>query len=214
MAVRTIRPVDIAPLEALLGTPPNLTPCLSTALQSFSSDHILQYAVVHAVYQYPTVELLGFLEDRIAGRKALEICAGHGHIGKALGIHSTDSYLHLRPDIRAMYEAMRQPIIHPPARVEKLEAIEAVKKHEPEVVIGCWASHLSDATGGGSPHGVVEDELWAQPSVQTYIHVGCVSTHSRKPLLKLPHEELFEPWLVSRAFKPSENVIYIWEKHR
>jgi hypothetical protein len=39
-----------------------------------------------------TVELVAWLHDRIAGRKAIEIGAGMGDLGYHLGIPQTDSY--------------------------------------------------------------------------------------------------------------------------
>ncbi|HEY3283412.1 MAG TPA: hypothetical protein VGN26_14180 [Armatimonadota bacterium] len=44
------------------------------------------------MYQFPTRELVLWLQELIRGRRAIEIGAGNGWLGWHLGIPMTDSY--------------------------------------------------------------------------------------------------------------------------
>lgn len=181
-------------------------------LHAVSLVEIQVWCVRNAVYQIPTLELIQWLRPKIAGKKAIEICAGKGFFGKAFEIPTTDSFMQMRPDIRAYYAALRTPVIEPPPHVEKLEAMEAVRKYEPEVVIASWATQLwkSKADKNASVHGVDEDALLDFPSVKTYIHIGNEGVHGDKRILRRPHKRERHPFLVSRAHDQTANIIYTW----
>ncbi|MBO4499190.1 MAG: hypothetical protein J5732_02925 [Bacteroidaceae bacterium] len=90
------------------------------------------------LYTFPTQELIDFLRQEIDDdpayepHSAIEICAGTGWIGRALGIPITDSHIQERPDIRDTYIIQGAiPIIYP-ADVENLDALAAVRKYHPE----------------------------------------------------------------------------------
>lgn len=75
------------------------------------------WCVRRGFYCLPTVELIDWLRERIAGESAIEIAAGNGTIGRALGIPITDSRLQEHPDLRQHYESIGQGITHyPPDR--------------------------------------------------------------------------------------------------
>lgn len=46
--------------------------------------------------------------------------------------------------------------------------------------------------------------------METYVHIGNGAVHRRKRALSLAHRELHYPWLVSRASRPQESLIYLW----
>lgn len=184
------------------------------ALDGIDINEVQVWCVRNGVYQVPTQELVEALRDLIGGRRALEICAGHGAVGGALGIPVTDSHMQTIPEVRQIYAAMRQPIIEPPAHVEKLEALKAVRAHEPEVVVGCFVTQLGTPdVAQSSPYGVDEKTLMRHPSVRRYVMVGNADVHGKKLALRLPHERMHvgAPWLVSRAADQSKNCIYTWE---
>lgn len=213
-----LRPCSTERMDALFGTAQNIKISPFTALEQFGIDlnEVQVWMVKHGVYQLPTQELvdrLGFLLKGFV--RPIEICAGHGALGRALGIPRTDSYMQLRPEIQAHYRMLGQPIISPPDDVEKLEAREAVRKYDPDVVIGCFCTQLGTPdVPQSSPYGVDETALLQHPSVRRYIMVGNENTHGQKLILNLPHETWYngEPWLVSRGMDQSLNRVYMWNQ--
>lgn len=167
----------------------------------------------HARYGLPTIELVEWLKQQIGDRKAIEIGAGSGDLCYHLGIIGTDNYQQEWPDVRLYYAVLGQPVIKYGEWVERLDALEAVKQHKPDVVIGSWVTHWIDPNlppppGGGNMYGIREDEILKR--VDTYIMIGNLEIHKHKPILKLPHEELNFPWIKSRAAARDQNRIFIW----
>jgi hypothetical protein len=200
--------IDFIMCGEIAGSP--ILPVAVRELDGVEQDHLMQWCTENALYQVPTIELVEWLREKIGDRSAIEICAGKGGIGRALGIPSTDSYQQTTPEMRAYYSLMRQPIIVPPDYVEKIEANEAVRKYKPEVVIGCFVTQRwrSEEDADGNMFGPLEEE-WVEDGV-TYIHVGNEHTHRNKRILSLPHETFHFPWLRSRAIDQSKNVIWVW----
>lgn len=167
---------------------------------------------VKARYGIPTYELLSFLTNIIDGRSAIEIGAGAGDLGCILNIRMTDSRQQENPQIKAAYEAMRQPVINYPDDVEKIEALDAVKKYKPQVVIGSWITTYAphEMPYGSNPYGIKEDLIL--DLVETFILIGNTDTHGDKPIMKKKHEEYYEDWMVSRGAKQENNRIWIWNR--
>lgn len=180
----------------------------------FSQEQISIFCVKNAFYGLPTEELILWLRGQIGSRKAIEIGAGNGALGRALHIPMSDSFLQEQPDVKAYYESLQQPTIRYGTDVERLDYKEAILKYQPEVVIGSWVTQLwrdhSD-DGAASMHGL--DEEWILETVPCYIHVGNAKTHGRKRILKSPHREYRFDWLFSRAVNPAECVIYVWDRN-
>lgn len=171
--------------------------------------HIVVWCVRNATYVIPTVELVEWLRAYIGNRTAIEVCSGQNGLGKMLDIPTTDSFMHLRKDVQLMYKAMQQPICKPPSYVEKIDAVAAVKKYKPQVVIGAFVTHLwKEGMEEGNMYGVAEEEIL--DVVEDYVMVGNLKTHHSKPILKLPHEETNYPWLFTRGFDPQLNRIMVW----
>ncbi len=47
--------------------------------------------------------------------------------------------------------------------------------------------------------------------VKRLILVGTTEVHKDNPLMKIPHEEIILPGLITRSAHPETNRIYIWE---
>lgn len=200
--------------ELLLTDKGNITPVPFDILNNFTQEELSLFCLMHGVYQLPLVELIQFLRVEIGGRSALEIGAGNGCIGRSLGIKTSDNHMQLIPEIRNYYEnIVRQPIVKYGKDVENLDAISAVKKYKPEVVVACWVTHLyKPGMEVGNPLGIEEELLFAN-GVKKYIHVGNTDVHSQKPILsKMKYRTYQFPWLVSRSMNRDNNIIYIFEK--
>lgn len=168
------------------------------------------------LYTFPTVELTDWLRQEIDDdpelepHTAIEICAGTGWIGRTLGIPTTDAQWQKRPDIRELYLRQGAIPINYPADIEALEAREAIRKYEPELVIASYCTHLY-GTGGskqGSSLGV--DTRWVRSHCRRFYHIGNDAIHSRDPLMRMPHKRLSFDWLVTRG-DSSKARIYVWE---
>jgi hypothetical protein len=167
----------------------------------------------YARYGLPTLELVAWLSVLTNGRKTIEIGSGTGDLAYYLDIQATDSKLQERPEILTFYKGLGQPVICYPDWVEELDALDAVIKYKPEIVIGSWVTEWIDGDvppppGGGSIFGVKEDLILAQGVV--YVLIGNRDIHGTKKIMDLPHEEYPLPFLRSRAKNPENNVVYIW----
>ena len=170
-------------------------------------DKLRLWTHKRAVYGLPTVELVTYLRELIGGRRAIEIGAGNGCLGRSLGIPLTDNHLQERPDVKALYALQGQPCIKYAPDVEKLDALEAVRKHQPQVVVGSWITQLSDGSRPGSVFGVDEEALLDSPGVETYIMFGSIRNHGHKVICGRQHRVLQESWMWGRA---DDSALYVW----
>jgi len=176
-------------------------------------DVLAVFCHKYGFYSLPTTELVEWLKPHVANKNAIEIGAGVGAIGRALGIPLTDScYMRTNAEVIAYYAMAGQPVTEYPEDIEELNAVAAVDKYKPEVVIGSWITHrytVERAELGGNAYGV--DEEYVLKNVKKYIMIGNDHVHRLKPLLDLPHEEHYFDWLYSRSMSGRPNVIFIWE---
>lgn len=175
------------------------------------------WAQQRAFYFLPTVEAVELLQRLLPEKleRAMEIGAGNGALGRALGIRATDSLQQLRPDVAESYRLMQQPTVRYGDDVEGLSALEAIERYRPEVVVAAWVSHRMDESniaGGGNPDGVDEWALLSAPSVRRYVFVGHETVHRNKPILKVRHETIAAGCLLSRSVQPGRNVVWVWDK--
>jgi hypothetical protein len=202
---------DVAYLDQVLLDERGLVRVLPAAeLAKLEPKHLRSWLHFHAVYVLPSAELVAWLRDKIAGRRAIEIGAGNGAIGRALGIPRTDNKSQLWPDVAAYYRAARQPTIRYPDDVEQLDAHAAIAKYRPEVVIACYVTHRyreDEPDRAGNMYGPDEDLVI--DSTRCYVHVGTTTAHANKRILARPHSELRADWLFSRGV-PEERVIWVW----
>ena len=166
----------------------------------------------HARYGIPTIELIDYLKNIINNRSCIEIGAGAGDLGFHLGIKMTDSWQQTDPLIKMTYEAMGQPTINYPHDVEKIDALHAVIKYQPKVVVASWiTTHApTEQVYCSNPLGIREAKIL--DLIDTFIIIGNSDIHGSKPILKIEHKMIQEPWIVSRAKNQDNNCIYIWDK--
>lgn len=175
-------------------------------------DDFRLFCHLHGRYGIINIELIEFLKKIIHDRSVIEIGSGAGDLGHHLGIHMTDSKQQDNPGIKKIYEMMKQPTIKYSADVEKIDALDAVIKYKPQVAIGNWITTYAphEMPYGSNPYGIKEPEIL--DLVESFILIGNIDIHGDKPILKLPHEEFYFDWLVSRAKNQENNRIWIWNR--
>jgi hypothetical protein len=165
------------------------------------------------LYSFPTLELVAYLRELIAGRAAIEIGAGHGVLAEALGIPGTDSYQQRLPRYRAVYEHIGQPIVPYGPRVQRMPASQAIRHYRPAVVIGCWVTHKYDPSQherGGNEAGIDEADVLQHCTV--YVFVGHERVHKDKPIWRCRHSIEFPAFVYSRAMPgDGRNFVAVFE---
>jgi hypothetical protein len=177
----------------------------------FNQPEISHFCARFGYYCLPTAELVAWLTEKIAGRRAIEIGAGSGVLAKALGIPATDNRMQEWPEMIRAYRSIGAAPIRYGQNVKPMEAMKAVKALKPRVVIGTWITHKfrpHEEWRKGNQYGVEEDRLIKH--VEMYVHVGHTRIHEPKPALEIPHGEFEAPWLVSRAIATGHNYICWW----
>jgi hypothetical protein len=199
---------DVRYLDDLLFDEGLVRPVYAEQLRTVPHNHLRIWCSKNAVYQIPTWELLSWLEKEIAGRTAIEICAGNSCLGRHLGIRMFDNAMQTWPGIRDRYLMLRQTPIDPPPDVERMDANEAVSKYKPEVVIGAWVTQRwVEGTEDGSIFGPNEHAILDTGCA--YIHIGNLAVHKSKRILIRPHRELHLPWLFGRGTDPLLNRVWV-----
>lgn len=188
----------------------------SSALSNVSQDDLSYWGNRRGIYGIPTTETIDWLRQRIGGREALEVGAGNGVFGRALGVRMTDSWIQARPDIILYYQMTGQVVVPYGADVERIEATQAVKKYKPKVVFGSWVTEVFK-DGQGFAEGLDEEAILK--SVDEYIVIGNLFVHGTKRILKNPPsnftvEALQFPWVYSRSFRPEGNAILSWRRRK
>ena len=183
------------------------------AYDAISPSALCLWCNRYARYGLPTIELVEWLQKRIAGRNAIEIGSGTGDLAYHLGIPATDNRMQEWPEIKFNYELVGQPVIKYPDFVQNLDALDAVKQYKPDVVIASWVTHWIDPNlppppEGGNAWGVKEDKILATGC--TYILIGNKRVHGIKKIMAQPHKEFELPFLRSRAIHPELNRVWIW----
>ena len=175
-------------------------------------DERALFGLRHGAYLLPTHELIEYLRERIAGRSAIEIGAGNGVVAAALGIRATDSMQQAQPSVAKAYQVAGQATVRYGDNVEALDALSAVQKYRPQVVLGCWVTHRFDSTyftRGGNMDGVDEHALLNQ--CDEYLFVGSRKAHRRKPILSVSHRIETPLGLYSRSSTPNQDFVAIWD---
>jgi hypothetical protein len=201
------------PLPDLLDGDGLLRLLSASAYDAIARDALRLFCHKHARYGLPTVELVNWLREQIAGRTVIEIGSGSGDLAHHLGIPATDNRMQEWPEIQVNYRLMGQPVIRYPGFVQSLDAIDAVATYRPEVVIASWVTEWIDPNlppppTGGNPWGIKEDQIVAGGS--TYILIGNIKVHGAKKIMALPHQEHVLPFLRSRAMFPSLDRVWVW----
>lgn len=210
MNIDIINPDDVRDISNDLLLPNGKLKLLSYhEYKKYTLQELQLFGHINTRYGIPTIELVEHIKSIIGDRKAIEIGAGHGDLGYHLDIPMTDSKIQDDPKIKAFYEANGQPTIKYPNDVQKLEALEAVKKYTPQVVVASWVTTYSPIPMkdyGSSPHGIKENEIL--DLIETYILVGNLDSHWDKPILK-NSTYISRPYIISRAKNPQNNRIFV-----
>lgn len=202
---------DIAPL--LLDDEKRLRVVPAQVLADTTPEERLTFGIQHGLYSFPTVELVDHLRERIGGRTAIEVGAGHGVLAQALGIPATDNRQQEGVALQNYYRQIGQATVPYGDHVERLDAQAAVKLYKPQVVIACWVTHRYDLArhaAGGSQTGVDEAAIIA--GCEEYIFIGNELTHAGKPIWGLPHEVIYPGWVFSRAVNGSRDFVASWRR--
>ena len=169
------------------------------------------WCICRAIYQLPTVELIEWLKDNFNLDKAIEIGAGNNYLYHHLGIKGVDNYSEQISAVKLVHEILNQPSTDPPPAVEKLDAIAAIEKYQPETVITSWMTIKGDDTeevDGGHRYAPNEDEIL--DTGVTYVFIGNEYIHSDRLIMNKFHKTYYFDWLVSRGYYPEQNCIYVW----
>ena len=106
---------------------------------------------------------------------------------------------------------MYQPSTNPPPEVEKIDAIAAIKKYQPETVITSWATlKTEDPEDIDAGHKYAPDEDEILETGVSYVFIGNEHNHSDRLIMDKPHETYYFDWLVSRGYYPKDNCICVW----
>ena len=164
-----------------------------------------------AVYGLLTEELVAWVKAFIGNRRAIEIGAGYGGLAQALDIHATDNHMQKRPEIASYYALHRVKPITYGKNVEELDALDAVRRYQPEVVVASWVTHKYEESrheAGGNMFGVVEEDILKH--CKTYLFIGNTQVHQEKSIWALPHVKLTPDWIYSRSINGSPDFIGLW----
>lgn len=202
---------DISVLEELTGAASGLIhPLPSAEVREFSFNALRLFLHKYGLYTMPTTELVDYLADKIAGKKAIEIGAGLGVIGRSLGIPMTDNKQQSWPSVKAFYEAMRQPAIQYPADIIEMDAHEAVSHYRPDIVIGSYITHkMLPGMTSGNYYGV--DNLAIAKQVETYYMIGNMRTHMQDPAMRYLDGIEHHDFLFTRGGQET-SVIFRWKR--
>lgn len=187
-------------------------------IQKYGLINWIGFCYEIAVYVYPTVELVKMLELYIElyadgdRNKVIEIASGNSRLFKHLGIKGTDSYCQQMPEVKQRYQDLfkRETTCNrPPEKtgVEKLEALDAIAKYQPQLVIGCYATPSWDEElESGNYWGVDYQKLLEE--VRSFIMVGNEKV-SDKLLAKFNYEgKIFDKNIITSSQDQSANCIY------
>lgn len=209
---RILETVDTTYLDSiLLDNKGILQPVSMELLSSIPMTHLQIWGVRNAIYQFVTTEMIEWVKNEIGCLQTIEICAGSGCIGRALGIQSIDKMLQATDEYRFYYSLIGQPTISYPSDIIKMDADQAVDFYKPDCVIGAFVTQYGTiAERNCNPDGPHETQIVKK--VKKYIHFGNKKTHAGKHIFKRPHTELSFPWLFTRCELPEMNRVWIWDK--
>lgn len=193
---------------------PRPLPC--ARYRKWGTPALKAWCYINKLYGLPTLELLEWLSFRLRGYPPgdiLEIGAGRSNIGSCISVRQTDQYTYDIPEARGFYDSMNQKPPRPEPEVEKLEALEAVEKYKPRVVIASWVSQWLDPEdpnprGHGSIFGVKKDELLKQPSVELYIQVSNTLVHGAESVSR--SASIVRPGGLASRGEPGKDAIFVW----
>lgn len=189
-------------------------------VKKMKTEERMYYCLMNGIYGIITEEILDFFDTKINNRSCIEIGAGHGTLGRELGLKITDSYLQRdNKEVVDFYKEANQPTINYPSDVEKINGNAAVKKYKPSVVIGSWITSKYNPNKpeiGGNIYGIDEIEMFRQnEELRQFIMIGNLKTHSNKPILSwkgVKAKEYKLPYLISRSRYTKHDRVFIFTR--
>jgi hypothetical protein len=176
-------------------------------------DTIRAWCVTAAIYCIPTLELVEWLKEKCTGKTCLEVGSGNNDLYFHLGIKGSDNYMQVNPAIALHLFSLGQMPTTPHHDVELADAENLVRKMKPDVVIGAWVTERFDKNDGGKGGNMFGPRSeYLIERCGSYILIGHERVHANIKALRLPHETLRFPWLVSRARDQERNAIFVWHK--
>lgn len=164
-----------------------------------------------ACYLFPTEELVERLREIIDGQPAIEIGSGNGVLAEALGIMATDSFQQAKPKFALMYRLLGQPTITYGPNVQEMHASRAVRRLNPDVVVGGWVTHKWDPRhpeAEGNEDGIDMGDLLRH--CKRFVLIGNEHVHRNNPLWGRPYEIEYPDYLYSRKTNETRDFIAIW----
>ena len=232
-------------VKSIVGKDGKIYPIPYSLIENDTLDTLNFVMQALGLYTFPTLELCEWLSSQIDDNpelephSAIEICGGTGWIGRQLGIPSTDVKNMENPLVQdVMLEQASMPTIYADD-VETLEASDAVKKYQPEIVIGSYVTSkqlvekidrkraMTIGFYMPSLHGVIEQNLMdvAKKEVRVGVDVKSICrkvykvilvcnmrTHRNESYISLPHQTISFPWLVTRGDKSQARILVFENK--
>ena len=218
-------------VNELMGMDGRIYPIPYSHIKNDTLDTLNVIMQALGLYTFPTIELCEWLSSQIDDNpelephSAVEICAGTGWIGRHLGIPITDVKNMENPIVQGlMFNSLSIPTIYS-EDVETLEASDAVKKYNPDIVIGSYVTSKqlvnkidkkkAMTVSMRMPYGgVISQNLMdiAKKEIQVGVDVQGICrkvykvilicnmrTHRNESYIKLPHQTYSFPWLITRG---------------
>jgi hypothetical protein len=176
---------------------------------------VIQFATATGRWCIVTTELVAWLEERIAGRKAIEIGDGNADLGFHLGIPQTDSCARVTdPAARLRALQHHHPLPSAPPNGRQLDGLAAAQAMWSDVVVAAWPMRQRNAREANDDSYHLDVGETALLREADYICIGNRAVHMRMRIMALPHTEHAPPWLVSRAHRPEQDRIWAWKRWR
>jgi len=217
--VHLLNDVDISFLENLLMPNGVLVPVPAASLKEIPQETISVFCVKHGIYQLATNELVYFLRQEIGEKKAIEVGAGNGVFGRALGIPMYDNMMQTWPVIKSIYDSLGQCTVPYGMDVICKDGLDAVVEERPEVVVASWVTQktipgrtFEDCNDYG-----FDEEAAMYAGMEKYIHIGNAAVHGKKEVLKgqflITARYDLEDILFSRSMHRKDKVVYIVKRY-
>lgn len=211
---------DVTYLDSILYVKDRIQVLPAAELRKIPYDDLRLWCHKNGVYGLPSTELIDMIKAEIGDvTKAIEVGAGNGVFGRALGIISTDSMIQNTPEMVALYKKIGSPIVSYGLDVLNMEATRAIKDLKPRVVFGSWVTqHISTDYDGpnkqGSIYGLKEVEFMQH--LDKYIVYGNDHIHGDKDILKVPGLKITKHRNVdtffSKATDHTANALWVIEQ--
>lgn len=216
--IKTTKPVDqlVTELDSVFLEDNIVVPVSLSAVDSINRADLRAYCHYRGIYTIVTTELISYLLGMVDMSQTIEIGAGNGTLSHGLGIRATDNKMQQDPMIKWTYQMMRQPVIEYPDFVEKIDAIDAIRRYKPKIVLGSWITHIYKAEEhhkGGNQWAPDEEQIMAR--CEKYILIGNLEQHRENRLFnekKYDHKIYRPDCLRSRASDSSLDVVIEFTK--